>query len=311
MPKYKGLKPQPRNYLNKPKTGKWPDGPIVKNAPPEALLALHISTVLNEYCEARGWASQTAGDAAGISQKSMYHLLTGRSWPNLVTILRIEQNLGIQLWASQHNAKHGAPLQPRPNCYLTEGATWPNGPLVAGAPHEAVLAQHVSTAFRSAHQTSRLTSAEAAARANISPSAVDDILNGNAWPDLTVISRIERQLGVPLWAGQHNATHGAPLQPRPNCYLAKGATWPGGTLDDPPPEAEIAQNLSERFLGILEGRYASSTSAAAKRLEISEATIESLLNGDTWPDLTTIARIEYNHPTVLWPRGHVALAGRA
>ena len=41
-------------------------------------------------------------------------------------------------------------------------------------------------------------------------------------------------------------------------------------------------------------------SRAADKLQISEATVESLLNGSSWPDLPTIARIERNlRPQVL------------
>lgn len=84
--------------------------------------ALHVSTVLNECCDARGFSSYTAA-AAKISQKSMYHLITGRNWPDLVTILRVEQTLSIQLWAGQHNAKQGAALEPRPSCYVAAGGS--------------------------------------------------------------------------------------------------------------------------------------------------------------------------------------------
>ena len=210
VPRYGGgLKSRPRDYLADPNSGEWPGGALVADPPPEALLALHISTVLDEYCGARGLSSYTAAAAAGISQKSMYHLLTGRSWPNLVTILRVEQNLGIQLWAGQHNAKCGAPLEPRPNRYLAAGGSWPDGPLVK----------------------------------------------------------------------------------------------------DAPPEAVLAQELSEKFHGVYEARYNGDTSRAANKLEVSEATIEGLLNGNTWPDLATIARIGRNHRVALWPQRHTAGPG--
>ena len=37
-------------------------------------------------------------------------------------------------------------------------------------------------------------------------------------------------------------------------------------------------------------------------LEVSEATVEGLLNGSVWPDLATIARIGRNHQVALWPQ---------
>ena len=206
VPRYGGgLKSRPRDYLADPESGVWPGGAMVADPPPETLLALHISTVLNEYCDARGLSSYTAAAAAQISQKSMYHLLTGRCWPNLVTILRVEQNLGIQLWAGQHNTRSGAPLEPRPNRYVAAGGSWPDGPL----------------------------------------------------------------------------------------------------SEDAPPEVVVAQELSEKFRGIYEARYDSDTSTAADGLEVSEATVEGLLNGSAWPDLATVARIERNHQVTLWPHQHI------
>ena len=41
-------------------------------------------------------------------------------------------------------------------------------------------------------------------------------------------------------------------------------------------------------------------SRAADKLQNSEATVESLLNGSSWPDLPTIARIERNLRLRFW-----------
>ena len=206
VPRYGGgLKSRPRDYLVDPNSGEWPSGAMVADPPPEALLALHISTVLNEFCGARGLSSYTAAAAAKISQKSMYHLLAGRSWPNLVTILRVEQNLGIQLWAGQHNAKCGTPLEPRPNRYLAAGGYWPDGPLAEDAPPEAVLAQELSEQFRSVHEARyNSDTSRAANELEVSEATVEGLLNGSAWPDLATIARIERNHRVTLWPHQHS-----------------------------------------------------------------------------------------------------------
>ena len=207
VPRYGGgLKSRPRDYLLDPEGGELPGGAMVADPPPEALLALHISTVLDEYCDARGLSSYTAAAAARISQKSMYHLLTGRSWPNLVTILRVEQNLGIQLWAGQHNAKCGAPLEPRPNCYVAAGGSWPDGPLIEDAPPEAVLAQELTEKFRGIHEARHNgDTSQAADKLEVSEATVEGLLNGSAWPDLATIARIERNHRAALWPQQHTA----------------------------------------------------------------------------------------------------------
>ena len=110
-----------------------------------------------------------------------------------------------------------------------------------------------------------------------------------------------------MGAGQHNAKCGAPLEPRPNQYLAAGGTWPDGPLtNDALPEAVLARALCEKFRVIYEARYNSDTSRTANKLEVSEATVEGLLNGGAWPDLATIARIERNHRVALSPHQHTA-----
>ena len=210
VPRYGGgLKSRPRDYLADPNSGEWPGGALVTDPPPEALLALHISTVLKEHCDARGLSSYTAAAAAQISQKSMYHLLTGRSWVNLVTIARVERNLGIQLWAGQHNAKSGAPLEPRPNSYLAAGGSWPDGPLTKDAPPEAVVAQELSERFRGIHEVRyQGDTSRAADELEVSEATVEGLLNGGAWPDLATIARIERNLRIALWPHQHSPDSG-------------------------------------------------------------------------------------------------------
>ena len=128
---------------------------------------------------------------------------------------------------------------------------------------------------------------------------------GRSWPNLGTILRVEQRLGIQLWAGQHNAKSGTPLEPRPNRYVAAGGSWPDGPLsEDAPPEAVVAQELSEKFRGLHEARYNSDTSRAADKLAVSEATVEGLLNGSAWPDLATIARIEGTLRVALWPHQH-------
>ena len=39
-------------------------------------------------------------------------------------------------------------------------------------------------------------------------------------------------------------------------------------------------------------------------MQISEATVESLLNGSSWPDLPTIARVERNLRLRFWASQH-------
>ena len=201
MPKRLDLESNPRCYLA---SGTWPDGPLVKKHPPEAVLAKHISTTFRNVCKFRGLSTRQAAAVVKISQKAVHNLLNGRSWPDLTTIARVEGNLGIQLWTSQYNAGSDEPLELQPRRYLVKGAVWPDGPLVKDAPPEAVLAQHISTEFRKTFKARNLTVGQAADKASISEAAVYNLLNGDTWFDLPTIARVERKFRLRLWLGQQN-----------------------------------------------------------------------------------------------------------
>ena len=200
MPKRLNLEPHPRCYLA---SGTWPDGPLVKRPPPEAVLAQHISTTFRNACTFRGLSTRQAAAVLKISQKAVHNLINGHSWPDLPMIARVESKLGIQLWTSQYNAGSDEPLELQPRRYLDKGAVWPDGPLVKDAPPEAVLAQHISKEFRDTFEARNLTVGQAADKASISEAAVRNLLNGDTWFDLPTIARVERKFRRRLWIGQH------------------------------------------------------------------------------------------------------------
>ena len=65
-----------------------------------------------------------------------------------------------------------------------------------------------------------------------------------------------------------------------------------------PPEAEIAQTISERFHSAF-SRFESVTDAAAQ-LDVSEGVVEALLDGSAWIDWATLARIERHLNVRIW-----------
>lgn len=83
-------------------------------------------------------------------------------------------------------------LEPRPNCYVAKGGDWPDGPLEDDAPFEAVLAQQVSLRLRDACRDLGLNTRQAAERAGISQTAVNNLLNGATWGGLPAIARTEQ-----------------------------------------------------------------------------------------------------------------------
>ena len=189
MPVYENMEPHPRCYLADTNKGVWPDDELVDEPPPEALLARHISTMLQSH----GLTSRTLGKALKVSQRAANQLLNGSVWPSLAAILRVEQNLGIPLWIGQHHNKP-TPLEPRPNCYLSAGE-WPTGPLRSKAPPEAVRAQQISQMFSGSYSARPFI----AHRAGISVPVIEGLLDGSIWPDLVTIARLEHAYKRQLW----------------------------------------------------------------------------------------------------------------
>ena len=66
----------------------------------------------------------------------------------------------------------------------------------------------------------------------------------------------------------------------------------------------LAQRISKEFRDTFEARNLT-VGQAADKASISEAAVRNLLNGDTWFDLPTIARVERKFRRRLWIGQHV------
>ena len=92
------------------------------------------------------------------------------------------------------------------------------------------------------------------------------------------------------------------LEPNPHSYLADGAQWPTGRLRaTSPPEALLAHAISGRLHDTLKGRTAREIAELAG---LSHQTVLNVLNGNTWWDAITIARLERALDTKLWGEEH-------
>jgi DNA-binding XRE family transcriptional regulator len=87
-----------------------------------------------------------------------------------------------------------------PAHYMTDGE-WPDGPLLPNAPPEAHLAAAVAIRLRK-HMKGR-TQAKIGDLSGLGRQTINNILNGNAWPDLRTIARLEVALDKPLWGREH------------------------------------------------------------------------------------------------------------
>ena len=94
------------------------------------------------------------------------------------------------------------------------------------------------------------------------------------------------------------------LLAHPRDYLAEDASWPDGRLvANAPREAFLARAVARR-LRKAKDRDNYSVRGVASAADISPQAVLNLLNGTTWGDLPTIARIEAALDTDLWGREH-------
>ena len=91
---------------------------------------------------------------------------------------------------------------------------------------------------------------------------------------------------------------------RPRDYPAPNDEWPHGHLaDGAPPEARLAQAISQRLRGHLTN-HDLSLRQAARLAGASRQALFNAVHGYTWSDLATLARIEHGLGIDLWGIEH-------
>ena len=193
-----------------------------------------------------------------------------------------------------------ADLKRQPRCYLdddnddNDDSVWPAGPLEQGAPAEAELVRHIASTLQDFCKARGLSTYEAADLAKMTQGALCNVWAGRAWPNTSIIARIERNLGVMLWP----TGHGTDLELCPRDHLDSGV-WPyGGLASGAPPEAGIAREISERSHTAFSRFH--SVAHAAQQLQIPEGAVEALLHGTAWIGWATLARVERNLNVRVW-----------
>lgn len=76
-----------------------------------------------------------------------------------------------------------------------------------------------------------------------------------------------------------------------------GEPWPDVPASDP--LAEVARQFVLNVRAAMEGR---SIRAVANEVGIGNVTLLTILAGKAWPDLATIAKLEFGLDAELWPR---------
>lgn len=93
------------------------------------------------------------------------------------------------------------------------------------------------------------------------------------------------------------------LSGTPRNHLTKPSDWPSGETGYAP--ARYAQGLAARLRAVIGKR----TYRTISRLTgVSHGTISALIKGNTWPDLVTVALLEWGLGALVWPGQDVLTA---
>lgn len=109
MPGGLGRSTSPREHAADP--DRWTDADA---SDPPARVVQHIACALHAGIEARGWSLRETAAASRVNRQAIAHILAGVSWPDVVTIVRLEDALQVPLWpgASEIASGHGCSSRP-------------------------------------------------------------------------------------------------------------------------------------------------------------------------------------------------------
>lgn len=93
MPQRRGLEGPPSQFLA---DGQWPDGPLDAGAPVVAHYAAEISRRLIAALE--GQTQKDVAEDADLARSTLNGIVTGRQWPDVVTVAKLEHLLKTRLW---------------------------------------------------------------------------------------------------------------------------------------------------------------------------------------------------------------------
>jgi hypothetical protein len=93
----RGAKGAPRDFLA---SGTWPDGKLKKDAPVAVRYAQAVTVNLRSALNGRSISS--VAEAVDIARSTLHDLVSGRTWPDFQTLVKLEQYLEARLWPDAH-----------------------------------------------------------------------------------------------------------------------------------------------------------------------------------------------------------------
>ena len=99
----------PRDHARDPEL--WPEAVITDAA---ARVVQHIARALRAEIARRKLSHRDVEAATGVSRMAIGPLVEGKSWPDVLTVVRLEQGLGCPLWPGivELRSVHEEPLMP-------------------------------------------------------------------------------------------------------------------------------------------------------------------------------------------------------
>jgi len=83
----------PRDWIAE---GEWPDGAFSEDAPTAVAYAVEIARRLEARLQ--GQSKSELARQAEIERTTLYDVLAGRTWPDAITLAKLEQALETRLW---------------------------------------------------------------------------------------------------------------------------------------------------------------------------------------------------------------------
>ena len=85
------------------KGGAFPEGPYLWETPSEVYLAAGLARRLKDKIGKE--SIRYVAKKAQLSPQTLVNILHGNTWPDLLTIARLEEALGTRLWGSEHRKR--------------------------------------------------------------------------------------------------------------------------------------------------------------------------------------------------------------
>ena len=93
MPRRSDRDGAPREWLVE---GEWPDGEFREDTPDTVAYAVEIAQALDRAL--RGKSKSTVASDAQVQRTVVYRILDGASWPDTLSIAKLELTLDANLW---------------------------------------------------------------------------------------------------------------------------------------------------------------------------------------------------------------------